>query len=595
MNRFRPGLVPLFALLAVAGCSSEPTDELRNGIDHLVATPTQLFLEVGQTKTVQVGAVDAQGNPLDFNYEVTATDPGITVRRDSSFLPIFVDDSTLQAPATGPRFRFIVEGTAYNASSFTVSAGGQDIRILVQVIPQAGLAATFDDDTVDLGQVVALTAPAGVSFTDTANLSIGGEALTILSQDATTINFIPPPSVSSPVTIHGVVSTSTPDIVYAPSTQTALVTPLIDTVDVTYSNAAPALGETVTLTSPNPLIQLVVDSLIFPGQLPGREGDPQNIVVALDSNSLTFDAPPNIAGNGTVVNFHFPGDYLRALPTRPVVTGANIGLSLPATVSDTAPDVSEVVTLTAPAGFHFDTSLDTTFNATGDTITAITSPVQVLVGGNPVIITSIAGDGSTLSFVPLPGAAGVPQVDGVVPDAAPDNILTMPVENSVTVPSVVPTLAGSDDPSTAPSIPTPAEGALSVLFDAPNFEPPAAAACIFGDVCHFYELNVTEAGLYTITMDWNVGSDIDMFICPDPGAITGDCIFDGATGAHPEVVPVELTPGAWFIVADDFGLDAAGTTLVLSVKHDPPAAAVVSLRRAPQADPAKLQRLKLVR
>ena len=219
MNRFRPGLVPLFALLAVVGCSSEPTDELRNGIDHLVATPTQLFLEVGQTKTVQVGAVDAQGNPLDFNYEVTATEPGITVRGDSSFLPIFVDDSTLQAPATGPRFRFIVEGTAYNASSFTVSAGGQDIRILVQVIPQAGLAATFDDDTVDLGQVVALTAPAGVSFTDTANLSIGGEALTILSQDATTINFIPPPSVSSPVTIHGVVSTSSPDIVYAPSTR----------------------------------------------------------------------------------------------------------------------------------------------------------------------------------------------------------------------------------------------------------------------------------------------------------------------------------------------------------------------------------------
>jgi hypothetical protein len=575
MNRFRSGLVPLFALLAVAGCGSEPTDELRNGIDHLEASPTQLFLEVGQTKTVQVGAVDAQGNPLDFNYEVTATGPGITVRRDSSFLPIFVDDSTLQAPATGPRFRFIVEGTAYNASSFTVSAGGDEIVIPVQVIPQAGLAATFDDDTVDLGQVVALTAPAGVSFADTANLSIGEEALTIVSQDATTINFIPPPSVSSPVTIHGVISASTPDIVYAPSTQTALVTPLIDTVDVTYSTTTPALGQTVTMTSPNPLITMVVDSLIFPGQLPGREGDPQNIVVAIDSLSLTFDAPPSIDGNGTVVNFHFPGDYLRALPTRPVVTGANIGLSLPATISDTLPDVSEVVTITPPAGFHFDPA------------------TSILVGGNPVIVTSIGAGGSSVSFVPLPGAVGVPQIDGVVPDAAPLNILTMPAENNVSVPSEVPTLAGSDDPSTAPSIPTPAEGALSVLFDAANFDGPAAAACIFGTVCHFYELNVTEAGVYTITTDWNVGSDIDMYICPDPGAITGDCIFDGATGAHPEVVPAELTPGAWFIVTDDFAGDAQGTTLVLSVQHDPPAAGV-ALRRAP-ADPAKLQRLKLVK
>src|SRR5688572_11042026 len=104
MNRFRSGLVPLFALFAVVGCSSEPTGDLRNGPSALVATPSQLFIEVGETKEVIVGAVDAQGNPLDFAYEVTETGSGITVRRDSSFLPIFVDDSTLQAPETGPRF-----------------------------------------------------------------------------------------------------------------------------------------------------------------------------------------------------------------------------------------------------------------------------------------------------------------------------------------------------------------------------------------------------------------------------------------------------------------------------------------------------------
>jgi hypothetical protein len=556
MNRFRSGLVPLFALLAVAGCSSEPTEDLRGGIDHLEASPTQLFLEVGQTKTVQVGAVDAQGNPLDFNYEVTATGPGITVRRDSSFLPIFVDDSTLQAPATGPRFRFIVDGTGYNASSFTVSAGGKDIVIPVQVIPQAGLAATFDDDTVDLGQPVALTAPAGVTFTDTANLSIGGEALTILSQDATTINFIPPPSVNSPVTIHGVVSASTPDIVYAPATQTTLVTPLIDTVDVTYSTTAPTLGQTVTLTSPNPLIQLVVDSLIFPGQLPGREGDPQNVVVAPDSNSLTFDAPPNIDGNGTVVNFHFPGDYLRALPTRPVVTGANIGLALPATISDTLPDVSEVVTITAPGGFHFDPE------------------TSILLGGNPVVVTAIGAGGSTVSFVPLPGAAGVPQIDGVVPDAAPSNILTMPAENNVTVPSEVPTLPGSDAAGTAPSLPVPGVGELAVLFDNPDFE---------ATIDHFYRIDV-PAGTFTFSVDWNVGSDVDFVVCgggcADPfGAdlvhglnLDGtEAPFPGAPGAtanHPEEGLYTLTAGTYFVFVEDFGGDAAGTTLTFTLTRE---------------------------
>ena len=151
--------------------------------------------------------------------------------------------------------------------------------------------------------------------------------MTIVSQDATNIAFIPPPSVNSPVTVNGVVSAAAPDVVFSPATDTPLVTPLIDTVDVTYSTTAPTLGQSVTLTSPNPLIQLVVDSLIFPGQLPGREGDAQNILVAVDSQSLTFDAPPNIDGSGTVVNFHFPGDYLIPLPTRPTVTGQTSGSS----------------------------------------------------------------------------------------------------------------------------------------------------------------------------------------------------------------------------------------------------------------------------
>jgi len=567
MNRFRSGLVPLFALLVLVGCNSEPTEDLRRGPTALVATPTQLFIELGGVKSVEVGAVDAQGNPIDLNYEVTATGSGISVRRDSSFLPIFVDDSTLQAPPVGPRFRFIVEGTGYTATSFTVSAGELDITIPVQVVPQLGLAATFDDDTVDLGQVVTLTAPAGVTFVETASLTIGEDTVFIVSQDATTITFIPPPSVNSPVTVNGVVSASAPSVVFSPATQTPLVTPLIDTVNVAYSTTTPALGQTVTMTVPEPLINLVVDSIIFPGQLPGREGDPQNVVVAADSGSLTFDAPPNADGSGTVVNFAFPGNYLRALPTLPTLTSANIGLTLPATFSNTTPAVSETVTMTAPAGFSFDTSRDTTVSTAGDT--TITSPVAVTVGADPAIIVSRAADGSTLGFVPIPGSIGIPQIDGVVPDAAPSNILTMPAEATITVPGDIPTLAGTDAPGTAPSLNTPALGEASVLFDEPNFDPAAGGA-----FDKFYKLTVTQAGTYTITMDWNIGDDVDMFLCPSPGDITGSCDFRGATGAHPESVPFSLTPGDYWVVADDFGgqvglVSAVGSRLVITVEHGP--------------------------
>jgi hypothetical protein len=253
------------------------------------------------------------------------------------------------------------------------------------------------------------------------------------------------------------------------------------------------------------------------------------------------------------------------------VTVSNpIALTLPAGVSDTAPDVSEIVTLTAPTGFHFDTSLDTTFAADNVTITAITSPLQILLGGNPVIITSLAGDGSTVSFVPSPAQAGVPQIDGVVPDAAPDNILTMSIDNSVTVPSEVPTLPGTDAFGTAPALQIPAVGGLTVTFDKPDF---------VATVDHFYQLNLA-AGTYSFTVDWDVGSDVDLVLCSgtcdDPfgadlvGTVAttpGVGGFQGATSAHPEHSTLTVAAGTYGLLVEDFGEDAADATVTITIER----------------------------
>ena len=521
MNRFRSGMVPLFALLALAGCSSEPTESLRGDV-ALVASPTQLFIELGRTKAVEIGGVDSQGNPLDLAYEVTATGAGITVRRDSSFLPIFVNDSVLQAPPTGPRFRFIVEGTGYTATTFTVSAGGEDIVVPVQVVPQNGLAATFDNPTPALGELVTLTAPAGITFADTANLSLGTDSaslanpITIVSQDATTIVFIPPPSVNSPITVNGVISASAPDVVFSPATDTPLQTPLIDTVDVTYSTVTPTLGQTVTMTVTEPLIDLVVDSIIFPGQLPGRAAGPTNIVVAADSNSLTFDTPPNADGSGTVVNFAFPGGYLRALPTRPNVTAPNVGTTINATFDDQEPALLQPITLTAPAGFTFD--LDTT---------------NVVIGGNAAVIQSIAGDGSSVTLVPIPGSAGVAAVDGVIVAGAPANRVTMNTVQTVTVPGITP-LEGTEAPETAPELAVPTAGNSTVLNDAGAFagEP---TDCCFGFHPRIYKIVVAAPTTLAITVDWFQGQDLGVYVTQDD-LVTVVGAADAA-GEGPGVIP----------------------------------------------------------
>ncbi len=127
MHRLTLGMVPLLAIL-LGSCNGDPTDPLRNGVDKLVAEPTLLSLAPGQSKTVEVGAVDGQGNQLSTAYEATEVGAGITVRRDSTFLPIFVDDTTLVVPPTGPRFRFVVtaaEGNSFQTTSFRVVGWGQ--------------------------------------------------------------------------------------------------------------------------------------------------------------------------------------------------------------------------------------------------------------------------------------------------------------------------------------------------------------------------------------------------------------------------------------------------------------------------------------
>jgi hypothetical protein len=490
-----------------------------------------LFIELGRSKSVEVGAVDAQGNPLDFNYEVTSTGTGITVRRDSSFLPIFVDDSTLQAPAVGPRFRFSVTATGYTATSFTVSAGGLDIVIPVQVIPQNALAATFSNPTPVLGEVVTLTAPAGVTFADTANLVITGNPLipVILSQDATTITFIPPPNVNSPVTVNGVISASAPGIVFAPATETALQTPLIDTVDVVYSTTTPALGQTVSMSVTEPLINLVVDSIIFPGQLPGRAAGPTNIVVAADSNSLTFDTPPNADGAGTVVNFAFPGDFLIALPTRPSVTAPNIGTTIDATFSNQTPALLESVTMTAPAGFSF------------------TQDVAVTIGGNLAIVQSVAVDGSSADLLPIPGSSGVASVDGVVPDATPANIVTMLTVQTITVPTLTP-LEGTDDPATAPLIPTPGQTIDAGTFDA------ASCGGNSGIHCQVYRISLAAPGAFTFSVEGSNEADLGIYFL-NAGDLTDRPEFCDNLGraSPPESCLIALPAGDYILAVVNFG------------------------------------------
>jgi hypothetical protein len=139
--------------------------------------------------------------------------------------------------------------------------------------------------------------------------------------------------------------------------------------------------------------------------------------------------------------------------------------------------------------------------------------------------------------------------------------LAIPATTEVTVGPLA-TTAGTDDPSTAPTIPVSDVGFAGVFRDAADFTASAD---------HFYKVDIPADGDYDISLDWSVGSDIDMFICPAPGAITASCDFTAATGDQPEAATFTLTAGTYYVVAEDFGGDAGLSTLTITVAR--PAAA----------------------
>ena len=257
------------------------------------------------------------------------------------------------------------------------------------------------------------------------------------------------------------------------------------------------------------------------------------------------------------------------------VTAGELSLEIPvnvmptelaaATFSNATPAVNEPVTLTVE-GFTF------------------LPDAAVLIGGDSAVITSNIGE--SLTFVPIPGSTGVATIENISVNFLPGVPLTLPTTAELTA-GPASAVAGTEDPATAPSLLTPAAGEASAFFDKPDF---AATPD------HWYQLTVTEAGTYAISVDWDIGSDIDLIVCEgQPAPDFSNCPLFSFTG-HPELVEADLAPGTYLILVEDFtGIDpgipdAVGATVEIVVQH---AAATEGITRtsATTTDVRKLQRL----
>ena len=230
---------------------------------------------------------------------------------------------------------------------------------------------------------------------------------------------------------------------------------------------------------------------------------PANITVSPDSGTITFIPAPN--SDSTVV---IPGIVPAPLPQFPqtlITTGKIITTtfdSIAVAISNTNPAVLQPITVTPPAGFHFDSTAGLVF------------------GPLTAIVQSIAAGGTSATFVPLPGSAGHPLVTGLVVNAAPLFVLHLPATLEVTVPPVTPQ-TGTDNPTTAPVLTVPGVGGSTSINDAGTFDyaAPIAGGGFGTFPARLYKITAATPINLTVTLDWPTGEDLG--VCTTAHSPTG--------------------------------------------------------------------------
>lgn len=328
MNRVTRGTVVLAVALAALSCKGDPTDSLRNGVDHLVATPSSIFLAAGATTTILVEAVDEQGNRQGTGFTLGTVGAGITVVEDDSFNLIFNEKGNQVPPSKWPRVQYVVTATANTASSsFVVSAGGKNLTIPVRVIPTDLTVATLSNATPALGDTIVITAPAPFKFTPASLASAaGGPIVTLgISADSSQLTVVPGPSILGPVSVSNTVLDYAPTVgPFALTSAAALSTPAVTNVAATFSSATPAVGAVLTITLPAGY-KFVSGGAVSFGGLEGY-----NPVVAADSNSISVVPPPGFTGAPDLANIALT--FLLSAPISvPTVASVTVGAGLAGT------------------------------------------------------------------------------------------------------------------------------------------------------------------------------------------------------------------------------------------------------------------------
>jgi hypothetical protein len=166
------------------------------------------------------------------------------------------------------------------------------------------------------------------------------------------------------------------------------------------------------------------------------------------------------------------------------------------------------------------------------------------IGGAAGVNLGLSADSTTMTFLPPPGAAGPLSLDSVAPVYAPSLRFSLPTGDSLTIGPLTPA-PGTGSPTTAPALPIPAAGTTTGFLDIGTFTAPDLTGDGGLAKAQYYRLDVTEAGTYTFTVNWDNDADLDILLCQATNCSDAD--FMSAGDIQPETDSRDLVPGTYYL------------------------------------------------
>lgn len=524
MNRILRGAV-LLAVSAVVGACSSDSGPTEDGPPVAIkAEPSAVFISRADSEAVALRVVDKQGTSVLQPIMITNVGPGINVRADSAYRPIYHGDTLIFNPNT-TELQVWVSTSALANSSFTVTSGDLTLDVPVVVTPNKDESFPFSTLTPALGEVVTANVSSDLLFTDSTQIIFGADTLDPISLSETSLSFNAGPDLLGPAVFTNVTLSYNKNIVFPVTAADTLNSPPSAQAFV-FSNLTPGIGEQITITPPagvvfSPTTEVTFDSL---GPVP-------HFTIAAGGTSMTLTAGPNSVGPTTFTKMFRPDNPTFTFDLSSADTLKSAGVTtFPVTTDKTSAAANEVVTYTGGTPLYKFDFFNTLFT----------------VNDTPALLVGVSADSSQAQVLPAPGTStgatklAAPVVAGFLLDSLPTN------GPAITVAALGAPQAGTDAFATAPNINAPAVGQAVAFWDGG----PYSHATSFGDGERLYKLTVATTGNYTLQLPFiSDGSDLGIYFYDGseaPITTAGFFVDAGGEGAA-ESKTLKLTAGTYYI------------------------------------------------